>query len=356
MVLRLPRPKKRTILLVLWIGVLAGFFWTGSRYPDLNAKAFMGGETMLEDPLSFEAFIELQASDSVWRHIATTTLNWIHTNLRGMAFGLLIGAAFLSLIQILHRRAFASGLGNTLLGIAMGAPLGVCVNCAAPVAKGIHDGGARLETTLAAMVSSPTLNIVVLTMTFSILPTYLAVTKLAFTAIFILLVIPLLSRTFFRSELAQTIENATCALDVALPGDAEESWLQALHSVAVDYASNLWFIVRKTVPLMLLAGLLGATMATLIPITSLTDLGSGVLSAVLVAAVGLFLPVPMAFDVVLSAVLLGAGLPIFYVMTLLFVLGIFSCYSAFIVATTISIIYILSIFVYLYLPRCAPLR
>ena len=44
----------------------------------------------------------------------------------------------------------------------------------------------------------------------------------------------------------------------------------------------------------------------------------------------------MAFDVVVAGALLGAGMPVLYVMVLLFVLGIFSCYSGFIVATTVS--------------------
>ena len=57
---------------------------------------------------------------------------------------------------------------------------------------------------------------------------------------------------------------------------------------------------------------------------------------ILLAVVGLFLPVPMAFDVVICAALLAAGVPVLYVMILLFTLGIFSVYSYFIVATTIS--------------------
>jgi uncharacterized membrane protein YraQ (UPF0718 family) len=328
---------RRPILLLLWIALLAGFFWLGSRYPSLDAKALMGGELALEDPLSFEALLEIQPADPTWRRIAFTTINWLHTNERGMTFGILLGAALFSLIRMLRQRALGSAFGNTLLGVVMGAPLGVCVNCAAPIAKGIHAGGARLETTLAAMVSSPTLNVVVLTMTFSILPVYLALTKLAFTLAFILLVIPLLSRTLFREEVADTIENARCA--AVAPGEAAapgESWLAALRGVAVDYARSLWFIVRTTVPLMLLAGFLGAIVATLAPLTSLADVGSGMLAALLLAITGLFLPVPVAFDVILSAVLLAAGLPVLHVMILLFVLGIFSCYSAFIVATTIS--------------------
>ena len=70
--------------------------------------------------------------------------------------------------------------------MAMGAPLGVCVNCAAPIAKGMYAGGARAESTLSAMVASPTLNVIVLTMLFSILPFYMAVMKIALSLFVIL--------------------------------------------------------------------------------------------------------------------------------------------------------------------------
>ena len=327
---------KRKVVLALFIVAIATMFWSGSRYPELDEKALMGGDTMLEDPLSFEAFIELQAGDPLWKQVLVTTANWVNTNKKGMLFGLFLGAAFLSIIKLFKRRAYQSGFGNTLLGMVMGAPLGVCVNCAAPVARGIHFGGARLETTLAAMVSSPTLNVVVLTMVFSIFPIYLAVTKLVFTLVFILLVIPLLSRYVFKDEVAQTIENSVCELPELLNISPNEGWDTAATGAFVDYLRSLWFIVRSTVPLMLLAGFLGALLATVLPLESIATMASGAVALLGFAVVGLFLPVPMAFDVVIAAALLGAGMPIIYVMVLLFVLGIFSCYSAFIVATTIS--------------------
>ena len=91
---------------------------------------------MLEDPLSFEAALEIQRGDPVDQRIVYTTVNWLHTNERGMLFGLLLGASLLVLIQMLQGRGVKSSFGNALLGMAIGAPLGVCVNCAAPIAKG----------------------------------------------------------------------------------------------------------------------------------------------------------------------------------------------------------------------------
>lgn len=56
----------------------------------------------------------------------------------------------------------------------------------------------------------------------------------------------------------------------------------------------------------------------------------------LVSLIGVFLPVPMAFDVIVTATLLQAGLPMKYVAILLFTLGIFSIYSFFMVWSTMS--------------------
>ena len=102
-----------------------------------------------------------------------TTVNWGETNRKGMTFGVIFGAALMVLITLFQKKSSKSAFANSLLGITIGAPLGVCVNCATPVAQGLHAGGARVETVMSAMVSSPTLNIIVLTMLFSLFPPYM---------------------------------------------------------------------------------------------------------------------------------------------------------------------------------------
>jgi uncharacterized membrane protein YraQ (UPF0718 family) len=190
--------NKRILFVCAVIIVTAVTFWSGSRYPSLDQKAIMGGSAALEDPLAFEASIQIQPNDGTMERIVYTTINWIETNLEGMAFGLMIGACLLTLISMVRVRGHRNGFVNTMIGVAVGTPLGVCVNCSAPVAKGLHDGGARLETTLATMFSSPTLNIVVLTMLFSIFPLYLTVIKLVLTLTFILVLIPLVTLGFYE--------------------------------------------------------------------------------------------------------------------------------------------------------------
>ncbi|MFT6136961.1 MAG: hypothetical protein ACJAUJ_000041 [Salibacteraceae bacterium] len=53
-----------------------------------------------------------------------------------------------------------------------------------------------------------------------------------------------------------------------------------------------------------------------------------------IAVVGVLLPVPMAFDIIIVTVLMASGLPPLFSMVLLYALGLFSVYSFFIVWQT----------------------
>lgn len=333
------RYHKRFLFAALLIILLTYLFWTGSRYPALDEKAMMSGAIQLEDALSFEAAFPVTADMGLAERVFWSTLNWINTNKKGMTFGILFAAAFLTAVSYLKQRSFGGGFANALLGMAIGTPLGVCVNCAAPIARGMYSGGMRAETVLAAMIASPTLNVVVLTMLFSLLPVYMALTKIALSLLIILGVIPLICRSLPPDQVAPPpmcpIPTPQSTHQAPLP--PSETLAQAGWAVTRSFAGNLWYIVKMTVPLMLLAGFLGALVATLLPAELITDLPFGLLALVPIALVGLFLPVPIAFDVVVTGALLGLGLSQGYVMALLFTLGSFSIYSFFIIAQTISL-------------------
>ena len=327
---------KRLLLVGSLIVAIAASFWGGSRYPQLDEKALMGGNTQLESPLSFDSVIQAQHGDSEFKQIIVTTINWAAENRNGMTFGILFGAAFLTLFNLLKHRGSRNGFINTLLGLGAGAPLGVCVNCAAPIAKGMHSAGARLEFTLAAMFSSATLNVVILVMLFSIFPPYLAIIKLTLTLVFIIIMIPLLSRTVFADERVLTYDDSVCPMPSSDLPEQGEGWKQAFSGIFIAYFKNLWYIVRTTLPLMVLAGLLGAAAVTFIPLDTISEIEVNFFNVLLVAAIGIFIPLPIALDIVIAAALLNSGLPIFYVGILLFTLGIYSIYPFFIVWTSIS--------------------
>ena len=263
--------NSRLYLAVLLTAIVVFSFWMTSRYPDLNEKAMMGGDIGIA-ALGFDTLIEVRSDAGFAKRVFATTVNWIDTNKKGMAFGLVLAACIMTLLSLFSRRSFSSVFANTAMGTMIGAPLGVCVNCVAPIARGMHAAGATLETTLATMLSSPTMNIIVLTMTFTLLPFYMAASKVALTLAFILIGIPLISK-FAASK------NLIVACPVDAPKSAFGSWtlpapaeifaddglFGAVRWLAITFGRNLWFIVKKTVPLMLAAGFLGALAVTALP-------------------------------------------------------------------------------------------
>jgi len=169
--------KKRVLIVLLMIILVAGFFWTQSRYPALDEKALMVGAAIDADSLSFNAILTIEDSMPMLQKIPYATINWIYTNKEGMTFGLILAALFLTLLHFIPHHHNKNTFLNTFKGTLIGAPLGVCVNCSAPIAKAMYKGGSELETSLATMFSSPTLNIIVITLLFTLFPLYLATTK-----------------------------------------------------------------------------------------------------------------------------------------------------------------------------------
>jgi uncharacterized membrane protein YraQ (UPF0718 family) len=345
--------KNKAFLLALLIVVgLAFEFWTASRYPALDQKAMMAGTAGLE-PLGFDTVFIISDSDPIYMKVLKGTVNWGRTNKRGMTFGILFAAALLTMISLFKRKSFDSAWSNSALGVLIGTPLGVCVNCAAPIAKGLHSSGLRLETTLAAMISSPTLNVIVLAMVFSLFPFYMAALKVGATLFFLLVGIPLLAKYFFKEEVSLTAQHAISgagssdpkymALDAPVPEDDEiATWPKAFVWTVKAFTRNLWYIIKTTLPLMVLAGFLGSLAVTVLPMDVLANLlpGGSILMILagltLAAMVGVFMPVPITFDVIMVSVLMATGMPVMYAMVLLFTLGIYSVYSYMIVATAIS--------------------
>ena len=345
--------NKAFLLSLLIVAGLAYDFWTGSRYPQLDQKAMMAGSAGLE-PLGFNTVFVIEDDDALYMKILKGTVNWGKTNQRGMTFGILFAAALLTMISLFKRKSFEGSWSNSALGVLIGTPLGVCVNCAAPIAKGLHSSGLRVETTLAAMISSPTLNVIVLAMVFSLFPFHMAVMKVAATLVFLLVLIPLMSKYIFKQEVSESAQRAIAgatgntdskfmALDAPVPNDEEiATWPKAFLWVLKAFPRNLWYIIKTTLPLMVLAGFLGTLAVNIVPMDQLSNLfptGSVLmilLGLSVAALIGVFMPVPITFDVIIVSVLMATGMPVMYGMTLLFTLGIYSIYSYMIVATSIS--------------------
>jgi uncharacterized membrane protein YraQ (UPF0718 family) len=325
--------NRRVVILVVFIIGVVAFFWLVSRYPALGDKAAMSGAESFEDPMTHQAHFHAPAKAPLHTRVLYTTFNWYETNWRGMAFGLILAGAFLTLLSYLPKQNSEKRFKNSLMGMLVGTPLGVCVNCVAPIAKGLYEAGSKMETALAVMFSSPTLNIVVLTMLFSIFPLHMALLKLGATFVLVLLIVPFISREDLNraKRAATTAAEEVCELKLDV-----DSWGNAFKSAARDYWKNFSYIFIRTFPLMLLAGLLGALMVHLWSLEKLIGLEPNWKGYALTSFLGTFLPLPIAFDLMLTQALMMSRLADGLVMTLLFTLGTFSIYSALIVYRTFS--------------------
>jgi uncharacterized membrane protein YraQ (UPF0718 family) len=301
---------------------IALYFWIDSRYPALLKKMHSGSAIQTKGVLSFDALMPVTPAMSLMTRIGHTTVNWMWTNRIGMTFGICFGAAVLTLLSTLPRLRFKSAVGNTLLGAIGGVPLGVCANCVAPIGRSLFVAGASPSTVLATMISSPTLNVIVLAMAFTLFPLPIAIVRLAVPLILLALV-PLIVR-----------KTAPVAANY-YPIPEQRGWFQPVGLTVNSYLKNLGRLALSTVPLMVAAAFLGALVAELLPAGHIPTAVS-VVGVVLIALIGTFLPVPIAFDVAAAFLLMRSGVPLPYVVTLLCTLGAYSIYSALILGRTIS--------------------
>ena len=353
------RIDERIVACIALIAAICAVFWLGSRYPSLQSKAGADPDEALSTPLGFEGHFPEPRADEKFKRVLWVATEWGVTNKQGMTFGILLAAAMLTLFPLL-KRPRGGKLAGSVQGMLIGAPLGVCVNCAAPIGQAMLKGGSRVEVALAAMFASPSFNVIVLGMLLTLFPWYLAALKIATSLVMVLVVVPLLSRQAERPgwrkplkapvalpglRLFKWFDSLSGKMTEALltpAGDAPRSVFHALGWVALRYVKNLWTVIRLSLPLMVLAGLLGAALVELLPWTRVAQIAqvegwmanAGVI--LLVSAFGTLLPVPIAFDVVVTAVLWNAGVPMYVVATLLVTLALYSVYPWSLLGTTLS--------------------
>ena len=117
-------------------------------------------------------------------------------------------------------------------------------------------------------------------------------------------------------------EGASCA--VTLPGaECTEPFWSAFKELAKDFGRHVWMLLKPTLTIMLLASLLAATMLTLLPWPELLSEPTPLKLAV-VSVISVFMPVPIALDVMFAAQLRQLGVASGYVMLFAMTLGTYS--------------------------------
>ena len=317
--------RSRSLSVILMIAI-AGFFWVDSRYPVLMKRYQAGTQVRASGELTFGTIYPVDRSMPVAKRVFRTTLNWLDANRIGMTFSFLFGPAALTYLATLRRRRTSSRYLNALFGATAGIPMAVCSNCVAPIARGFYASGMSIESVLAAMFSSPALNLVVLAMTFTLFPAPVALLKLATVLLLIFAFAPAVA---LRQQ--DSVPAVVCPIEIPV----SQTWLEALVATSRSFAKSFWYVFRLAFPLMILGAILGAMVIEILPAQPL-NLQVSFGGIILVAVVGAFLPVPMAFDVAIAYIAMIKGVPLPYVVTILCTLGIISVFSLSVVGKTIS--------------------
>lgn len=309
-----PTRRVETVLGMLLLAGILVTFWTQQRYPALLGKFHAGSGVKVQGVISFDAVLLVGAAMPLPQRVFRTSVDWLWTNRFGMFFAIPFGAATMTVMaQAVRPKRFSSAAGNVLCGAVAGAPMGVCTNCATPIGQSLLSAGASTRLTVAAMISSPSFNPVVLAMAFLLFPLPVAMLRVAVPLTLLLLLPWLVPET--EQQLRQ----------IMLPWEQERLG-KRIAGFAGGFARNLARVTWMTLPWMILAAVLGALAGELIPAYG-THVHASLLSIVAVAIFGTLLPVPMALDVALSFVLYKAGVPLALVTVLLCTLGPVSIYS-----------------------------
>jgi uncharacterized membrane protein YraQ (UPF0718 family) len=315
----------RPLILASAAIALLSTFWFASRYPQLLAKADHLGQALPSMAFSHEV-LRVAADVALWQRILFSAVNWLDSMKLGMSFGVLLGALLHTSLRYYPLKIGRNLYLNSLKGALVGVPAGVCANCAVPTACGVTRGHGRVEVALGFLFSSPNFNPVVVTLTFMALPLSMSLTKYAVLLLVILVIVPGLISWLERykplSVLTVGDDVTACALPLASLDCTETLW-SVLKDLGRDYAKNVWMLLKPTVTIMLLASLMAAVLLTLIPWEALLSEVTP-LRLAFVSLVSVFMPVPIALDVMFAAQLQQQGVAAGYVMLFAMTLGTYS--------------------------------
>jgi uncharacterized membrane protein YraQ (UPF0718 family) len=291
----------------------------------LLTKAGHMGQALPSMAFSHEV-LRVAQDDPAWRRVLFGAVNWLDSMKIGMTFGVLFGALLHTCLRYYPLKIGKNLYLNSLKGALVGVPMGVCANCAVPAACGVTRGHGRIEVALGFLFSSPNFNPVVVMMTFTALPWTMSLTKYAILLLVILVVVPGVISWLERAKPLKILtagdEGASCAIPLGST-ECTETLGRVSKELGLDYARNVWMLLKPTVTIMLLAGVVSAALLTLIPWQALLSETTPARMA-FVSLVSVVMPVPIALDVMFAAQLRQQGVAAGYVMLFAMTLGTYS--------------------------------
>lgn len=331
--------QRRRIALV-FIAVILFIFWVFSRYPALLSEySRAANDTLIErnvGVLSKDAMLVTHNMTGPFEMFWRATLDWIDTNKIGMSFGFLFAAAILLLFEqsvLIRKHATRSGFAGVFSGLLLGMPLGVCTNCATPVALGLNKSGVSDDASFSTLISSPSLNPIGIIIIFYMFPMEVGLIRIGVLLCFLFIFLPVLTRVFGQVTTPLFEVNPPLKRNDV----SDETWQQSFNYCWHRYWFYLVYTFKKVLPLMILMGMVSAFILAFFPLQNLL-LGDSVSAwhIVLAGVLGTFLPVPMFVDIVLTYMLYKIGLSLAICVTLLLTMAPTSGFSLWVMSRSVG--------------------
>lgn len=297
--------------------MLAGFlilFLSGSRFHAEDNKIICS-EGKCSKPhnhgeLNFHERFRVSSSDNFGTAVVKSSANFWEANATGMTFALIIGGAALSLA--LSYKGFGrlleiKGIKGAALGSVLGIPLNMCANCSAVTSIGMTERFGSTEATLGIILGGALFNVIGIVAMFGLFNPAVALSRIVFSLVMILAVVPLVSRVLVNKNITRAPNNPV--FDKIACYFPEKSIPQSLVKSGEDWIIATGNIAFKLVPLMLIGTLFIAIVRVLFPNEALQSIVSynPLLIIVIVSFIGTLLSIPVLFEILLGTILLSLG-------------------------------------------------
>ena len=299
--------KKRAIGLAI-LAVLLTLFLMFNRIPKLDTvRADLAIATSSQQEC-FQGFcIETEEASllSRWWDFSITYLRLVAV---GMTFAFLVaGVTEAFLFPSGSSRSFAtSGVRGSLKGLIVGPAMNLCSACIVPISSAFRQRGASIESTLAIVQGSSTMNLPAMIMAAMVFVPMIGGTRIALSVVGALLIGPLVAAVIGeRGRVAPGLQITVDPVD----RNRLATWSEVLKEGSRDWFRATLSNVIRLGPIMVLAGFASALVIQWVsPETVATYLGDNLLGVVVAATLGLLINVPLLFEIPLVAALLLVGM------------------------------------------------
>ena len=309
--------KKRAAGVCLLV-VFLTLFLLFNRIPKLDTvRADLTAATETEQQC-FQGFcVETRPETSLLSRWWDTSVTYLRLVALGMTFAFLVaGVTEAFLFPHGHSAGLsARGLRGSLKGLIVGPAMNLCSACIVPVSAAFRRRGASIETTLAIVQGSSTLNLPAIIMAAMVFTPMIGGTRIAVSLVGALLFGPLVAAVVGERGRASWGVH----VDVDPAARVQSTWTAAISEGVRDWLrASSGYLIRLG-PVMVLAGFASALVLQWVsPDTVSRFLGDNLTGIAVAATLGILINVPLLFEIPLVAALLLVGMGTGPAATLLF--------------------------------------